>query len=60
MWEPNQSDVESGVKHHVFRHEEPGVVDHPFDEGGSEDLVVGKVSDVSLGIPLKRIKTRRT
>ena len=43
---PNRNDVESGVKHHVFRHEEPGVVDHPFDEGGSEELVVGQVSDV--------------
>ena len=35
-----------GVKCHVFGHEEPGVMNDPFDEGGSEELVVGKASDV--------------
>ena len=35
-----------GMKHHVFRHEEPGVVDDPFDEGGSEELIVGKISNI--------------
>ena len=34
------------MKRHVFGHEEPGVVDDPFNEGGSEQLVVGKVGNV--------------